>query len=146
MKFIADEDFRRAILVDIGAIERALAGGEWKSATVVAGSVIEALLLQGLLKLNATDFAAGRTATKSAGGGKKAPTDPHKWVLAQYIAGSEAAGLIEPDTAASCGLAKNYRNFIHPGRATRLGTPCDRGTAYAAVGAMEHVIRDLSAP
>jgi hypothetical protein len=36
---------------DIGAIARALSNGEWKAATVLAGSAIEAVLLSGARKV-----------------------------------------------------------------------------------------------
>ena len=53
-------------------------------------------------------------------------------------------GLISPDTCNAARLARNFRNLIHPGRAARLAQVCDRATAYSAVGALEHVIRDLT--
>jgi len=43
--FIKDEDFRENLRIDTSAVNSALSNGEWKSATVLAGSVIEALLL-----------------------------------------------------------------------------------------------------
>jgi hypothetical protein len=52
--------------------------------------------------------------------------------------------LLRPDTSTAAKLAKNFRNLIHPGRAARLAQTCDRATAYSAIGALEHVIRDLS--
>jgi len=45
LTFITDERFRQTLSVDLGSAERALNGGEWKAATVLAGSVVEALLL-----------------------------------------------------------------------------------------------------
>jgi hypothetical protein len=44
---------------------------------------------------------------------------------------------------AAARLARNYRNLIHHGRAIRLGEACDQGTAHIAIGAVDHVIRDL---
>jgi hypothetical protein len=41
-------------------------------------------------------------------------------------------------------FARSFRNLIHPGHAAWLAQTCDRATAYSAVGALEHVIRDLS--
>jgi hypothetical protein len=38
---------------------------------------------------------------------------------------------------------RDYRNLIHPAKAIREKTICNRGTAYVAVGALEHVISDL---
>jgi len=48
LKFIADADLRANLRNDIGAVTRALSNGEWKAATVLAGSTIEALLLWSL--------------------------------------------------------------------------------------------------
>lgn len=57
---------------------------------------------------------------------------------------SQRLGVIQPDTAALIRLAKDYRNPIHPGRAQRLGQMCDRGTARAALAAVDAVVRDLT--
>jgi hypothetical protein len=43
--FVDDEELPENIRDDVGAIERALSNSEWKAATVLAGSAIEALLL-----------------------------------------------------------------------------------------------------
>jgi hypothetical protein len=52
--------------------------------------------------------------------------------------------VLKPVTYAAAKLAQNFRNLIHPGRADRDNQVCDRGTAYSAIGALEHVIRDLT--
>jgi hypothetical protein len=39
------DDFRKNLRLDMSAANRALANSEWKAATVLAGSVVEALLL-----------------------------------------------------------------------------------------------------
>jgi hypothetical protein len=44
LTFISDKATREAILVDLGSAESALHNGEWKAATVLSGSVIEAIL------------------------------------------------------------------------------------------------------
>jgi len=41
--FIGDAQLRKSLLVDLGSAERALNNGEWKAATVLSGSVVEAL-------------------------------------------------------------------------------------------------------
>ena len=48
LSFVSDAAFRESLRHDISEIEAALTQGEWKSATVVGGSVIEALLLWAL--------------------------------------------------------------------------------------------------
>jgi hypothetical protein len=45
LTFIADVDLRESIRLDISASNRDMANGEWKGATVLAGSASEALLL-----------------------------------------------------------------------------------------------------
>ena len=43
--FIPDAGLREGLRLDISTANQALANGEWKAATVLAGSVVEALLL-----------------------------------------------------------------------------------------------------
>ena len=143
LEFVLDSDLRRGILVDLGAIQRALSNSEWKATTVLAGSVIEALLLDTLLSLEDPQKKVAKKAADDIQG-KSAPTDFQRWDLVHYIAGARSVGLITDTTAKSCTLAKDFRNFIHPGRELRLGTPCTRGTAHIALGALDHVMRDLS--
>jgi hypothetical protein len=45
LNFISDNELRERLKLDIGAVETTFANLEWKAATVLAGSVIEALLL-----------------------------------------------------------------------------------------------------
>jgi hypothetical protein len=45
LAFIVDDDLREELRRDIGEVNRALQSGEWKAATVLAGSIVEALLL-----------------------------------------------------------------------------------------------------
>src|SRR5919106_4355918 len=51
--FIEEEDLRKSLRLDLSSANRALAEGEWKAATVLAGSIIEALLLWSLDKKTA---------------------------------------------------------------------------------------------
>jgi hypothetical protein len=46
--FVTDTTLRESLRTDVSAVNIALAGGEWKAATVIGGSVIEALLLWSL--------------------------------------------------------------------------------------------------
>ena len=143
LDFVLDPDLLKGILVDLGAIRRGLSNSEWKAVTVLSGSVIEALLLDTLLALNGPQRAQAKAAADGIGG-RSAPTDFGDWGLAQYIAGARGVDLISKTTATACGLAKDFRNFIHPGKELRLGTACTRGTAHTATGALDHVMSDLS--
>jgi len=131
--FIGDVDLRESLRRDLGSVETALANGEWKGATVLAGSVIEALLLWSL-RQRPTDVAAATSKPSK-------PLD--EWDLHQFLIVAFEIGTIKKETETQARLAKDYRNLIHPGRSQRLAQVCDRATALTAVAALEHVIRDL---
>lgn len=140
LNFIADDGFRQTLRIDIGAIDMALANGEWKAATVLAGSVIEALLLWALqTKREQPDIESAVAAAKLR------PRGPlEHWDLHDYIRAARQLEIITEQTAAAADLAKDFRNLIHPGRAQRLRQKCDRASALSAVAGIEHVIRDLT--
>jgi hypothetical protein len=145
LSFIPDADLRTNLRNDIGAINRALSNGEWKAATVLAGSTIEALLLWDLKNRHTTRVPAAVSAlVANSTLRQRPPSDLEQWVLHQYIEVAANLGTIKPDTATAARLAKDFRNLIHPGRAQRLGQTCDRGTAQVCVGALDHVVTDLS--
>jgi hypothetical protein len=145
LKFITDMDLRTNLRNDSGAVNRALSNGEWKAATVLSGSTIEALLLWALGQRSATDIKIATTALIGCGKLTGQPnTNLDLWNLHQYNEVALNLGIIKDDTYAKTNLAREYRNLIHPGRAKRLGQTCDRGTALSSVAALEHVVRDLS--
>jgi hypothetical protein len=143
--FIRDADLREGLRLDMNTANQALANGEWKAATVLAGSVVERLLLWTLQQASAPDL---QTAITSAVTKRALPRRPQgeleSWTLAEYIAVAEELHLIDGGTATQARLAKDFRNLIHPGRAQRLAQVCDRGTALAALAAVEMVVRCLS--
>jgi hypothetical protein len=145
MRFIDDIELRANLELDISATNQALSNGEWKAATVLAGSIIEALLLW---KLNQYNQEEVRKAVKSLFDEDTLTKEPDrsldKWQLHSFIEVAAKLEIISKDTAQQARLAREYRNLIHPGREKRLGQKCDRGTAFAAVAAVEHVITDLS--
>lgn len=144
LSFINDEPLRENIRRDLGAVERALNNAEWKAATVLAGATIEALLYW-RLKEPSTDAAEVNNAVNALTGIRKRPfSQIDYWDLDQFIEVAAHLDLLQPDTSGAARLAKNFRNLIHPGRADRLDQTCDRPTAYTAVGALGHVIRDLT--
>jgi hypothetical protein len=134
--FITDPSLRDSLRIDISATNRALHNGEWKAATVLAGSVIEALLLWALLQQSPAAVTGAASMLKL----KDAPLD---WHLPQYIRVAEHLKIIESATVTAASLAKDFRNLIHPGRAQRTGQTCNRGTAMSAVAALELVVEDL---
>jgi hypothetical protein len=79
LAFISDATLREDLRIDISAVGRALSNGEWKAATVLAGSVLEALLL----------WALGQRSAEVAQVSQAAPRLPNKpldeWHLPDYV-------------------------------------------------------------
>lgn len=134
LTFISDIGLRDSIRADLSTANSALHNGEWKASTVLAGSVVEALLLWSIQ----SNVAALAGLTPKPNG------PPERWDLADLIDVAYRLQAIEQNTAAQARLAKNFRNLIHPGRAQRLQEICDRGTALTALAAAELVTRDLT--
>jgi hypothetical protein len=139
MSFIGDVELRARLREDFGAANRALANGEWKGATVLAGSVVEALLLWALQRDASSAASEARRSSL-----RHATASLEEWDLHGYIKVARELRMITSATAAQAELARNFRNLIHPGRAQRLAQVCDRASALSAVAAVEHVVRDLS--
>jgi hypothetical protein len=145
LNFITDPNLRANLRNDIGAVHRSLANGEWKAATVLAGSAAEALLLWALERRPSTDITSAIGTLRTNGGLMANPdSNLEKWNLYELIQVAENLRVIKPNTAKQARLAKDFRNFIHPGVAQRLGEKCDRATAFSAVAGVEHVVRDLT--
>jgi hypothetical protein len=146
--FIPDGHLRDSIRQDISAANFDLANGEYKGATVLAGSATEALLLWAVQQAEGT-MAGAITAALGVliAAGKlsqKPSSNPEQWSFAQLIEVALELGLISSETATQARLGKDFRNLIHPGRSARLGQVCDRATAFSALAAVEHVVRCLT--
>jgi hypothetical protein len=136
--FITDGELRKELHRDIGEVNRALQNGEWKAATVLAGSIVEALLLWAVQNRKTPVEVA-------AAAGAQAATQPiERWGLAELVEVAHHLGLISGGTKAAADQAREFRNLIHPGRALRLAAKCNRSTALLGAGAIEAVIVDLS--
>lgn len=148
--FITDADLRASIRLDISAANSDLSQGEWKGATVLAGSAVEALLLWALQEHEQQHPGARQAAIAALRANntltQNPPGNPVDWGLHQYIEVAANLGIIEPETTTQARQAKDFRNLIHPGKAQRQAQKCDRGTALAALAAVQFVVRDLTPP
>jgi hypothetical protein len=142
------DDLRDNLRIDIDHAERALDNSEWKAATVLAGSVVEALLLWKLSVFPTPEVLLAGNAAAKALGLKGVNPDLRRWhlpelieVTASYPTGKPVIG---SDTATQLRLVRDFRNLIHPGRAERLAKKCDRNTALIAVGGIVAVVNELS--
>lgn len=134
LAFISDRQLADSIRQDIASATDALHRNDFKAATVLSGSAMEALLLWKILDVGINAPIAGMKGAK--------PT-PEEWTLEHYITAAELKGLIKPDTAKQARLAQNFRNLIHPGRTARLAQACNRGTAFGALAAVHLIVADF---
>jgi hypothetical protein len=146
--FITDTDLRESVRRDVSAADQDFVNGEWKGATVLAGSATEALLLWAIQEADRNRPGAVQAAVGglvSVGTLSRRPdSNPERWNLIELIEVAHQLELIASTTAEQARLGKNFRNLIHPGRAARLGEVCDRATALSARAAVAHVVRDLT--
>lgn len=145
LAFISDVDLRASIRLDISNATDALGSNEFKSATVLAGAGLEAMLLWAIQQEPAQASAAALARARALGATGITNADPLHWDLGAYVFVARDLGLIGDATATAAGLSRQFRNLIHPGRAARLAQPCNRGTAYAALAAVDLVALDLAA-
>jgi len=144
--FIADPKFRTALRLDLSSANQALTNGEWKAATVLAGSIVEALLLWAIQQREEADYhKALKDAVAKKNVGSPRYSSLEKWDLVHYIAVAEELQQISADIATLARLTKDFRNLIHPGRVQRTSEACSRGTAMTALGAVERVIEHFTA-
>ena len=133
--FVADEALRENLSRDIASIERLVAAGEWKAATVLGGSIIEALLLDALEKREAS---ARDVKSFGAKKGWNKPLD--EWPLEWMIQAGAALDILSDEDRQTCGLSQRFRNLIHAGR-ERAKETASKATALQAQAAVERLLQ-----
>src|ERR1700685_337013 len=101
-EFITDEDLRHTLEADYREMLLCAEHNAWKAVHVLAGSIVEAVLVEYLLSAKLSDV------------------DPLEMSLSQLIAASKKAGVLSAKTSDLSSAVKSYRNLIHPGRLKRL--------------------------
>jgi hypothetical protein len=125
LPFISDADIRLGIEGRIHAAWTDFNAQEWMGATVFAGAALEALLLWALKRIKLSEAP------------KRPLDDLH---LADLIRLAAKNRVIDDASERQVGLAKDARNLIHPGRASRSGEACNKTTALTALTAVYRVI------
>ena len=125
--FIIDEDLRSSLEVDYEELLRCVAGKAWKASHVLAGSLIEALLIDSLV----SDGAVPRN-------------DALQLDLGQAIQKAKQTGMISAKSADLCSAIRAYRNLIHPGRSVRLGEQVDADTAAVAASLVKIIVGEVA--
>ncbi|HEC99586.1 MAG TPA: hypothetical protein ENN18_04300 [Proteobacteria bacterium] len=125
--FISGEEFRKSLENDYKELTDCLKVNAWKASHVLAGSIIETLLIDFLV---ASDYKS---------------VDPLKMDLGQAIAACKKEGILTEKTEQLSSAIKSYRNLIHPGRKIRLGEEVDENGAKVAQALVDIVIKEVAA-
>lgn len=133
--FITDDQIRKILERDYQEVQRNIISTNWKSAIILSGGSIEAILLDLLLKNEA--------AAKSS---QKAPSEPNlnKWDLNELIEVGVDSKLVGAEVAKLSHSVREYRNLIHPGVEIRSGLKVEPEEAKIAVQVLNILIRELS--
>lgn len=129
MRFISDDQLRRLIERDRKELEGCLVADLHKAALVLAGSIIEAILVDYYLAFPRPDKSSRETVDAN---------------LASLIDWAQQDGLISPRTKEISTVIRNYRNLIHPGRELRLQERVDAHTAQVAKSLVEIIIDEIA--
>lgn len=129
--FITEGEFRESLESDFGEMRKCIESSSWKSAQVIAGSIIEALLIDYLVSVPNP----ARTSAKS----------PLAMDLSDAIAICRAEKVLTDRTADLCSVVRSYRNLIHPGRLVRLNEPApSRDSATIALSLVEIITDEVA--
>jgi hypothetical protein len=144
LTFITDATLRDDLRTDLAEANAALCEGRWKAATVLAGSIIEALLGSRLSELPQVTLQTAVSTIQWPSKRKPSGNDPFEWTLFQMIEVAATTKSISTPTKQQIDLARGYRNLIHPGVTLRTGERCGKDTALGALAGVERLIREFS--
>lgn len=124
--FITDEKLRAGLQSDYGEMTVCADAGAWKAVYVLAGSLVEAILVDYLQNSGHTE------------------PDPLKLTLGELIAAAKEAGAVSPKTSELSAAINQFRNLIHPGRVMRLEESVDENGGVVAKALVAMVVREVS--
>ena len=126
--FITDQNFRKDLEADYDELEACASVDAWKAVHVLAGSIIEAVLVDYLVN------------TK-----RQTEPDPLKMGFDALISACKKAGVLGQQSADLARALRNYRNLIHPGRKLRLGEDVGSDGALVAQSLVRMIVKDVAA-
>lgn len=127
---VRDPRLRQVLESDYAELQLAHENQMSKASLVLAGGIVEAVLINYLLVIGYALPPKG--------------TDPKNMQLGDLITACEAEGALTPETAALCHVLKHYRNMIHPGRSVRNDELADQSRAGVAERLVERVVADVA--
>lgn len=125
--FITDQSLRGSLQADYREMLSCMDCGAWKGAHVLAGSIVEAILLDSLVEAGGIDR---NTALKMD--------------LGQALIAAQSQKLISATARDLASVVRDYRNLIHPGRAIRLRENVTPETAQVAKALVSIVVEEIT--
>jgi hypothetical protein len=126
--FISDDNFRKNFDSDFSELEICLSNNAHKSVLILAGSIIEAVLIDYLISLDKEDLNKDQLL---------------KWSLNKAIDKCAELEIISQKSKNLSDVVRDYRNLIHPGRAIRTQTFPDGNDAIVAKSLVEIIIKEI---
>ena len=124
--FVSDPDLRASLLSDYRELNACLETGSWKAAHVLAGSIIEAILV---------DYVAGLP---------NPPSNLLSMMLGPLLDYCKEHQILSTKYVEIGTAVKNFRNCIHPGRVIRLGEVIDKEGATVAAALAEMILKEVA--
>ena len=124
--FITDEGLRKSLESDFRELALCHAARAWKAVHVLAGSIIEATLIDYLVSSGKIDAAAANNKE-----------------LGQLIEVCRTEGVLSRKAIELSTIVRSYRNLIHPGRVLRLSEQVDENGATIAKSVIEIVVDEV---
>jgi hypothetical protein len=155
-QFVQDAELRSIIERDYKELVQVLMPGfAWKSAVVMAGSILEAILHDQLMspKYLSSAMACPKAPKKNVGA-KASPiretrdirndTSEDEWKLQDLIAVASEIGVIEKESEKHIDqVLRDYRNFVHPRKEIKAAHQCVEAQALMAKGSLDAVCNYL---
>jgi len=126
--FISGPEFAASLASDQKELQSCLECGAWKAAVVLAGSIVEAVLVDYLVSLDYD--------------GKGKP-DALEMSLYDVIKTCYEAKILSDKAKDLTSVIRQYRNLIHPGRAIRLRESVGQPEAQSAQALLEIIVAEV---
>jgi hypothetical protein len=124
--FITDEDFKTSLEKDFKEMSLCIQTGAYKAAVVIAGSIIEAILIDYVIAENVLER-----------------EDALKLDFGRVLTLCKDKKIISEKTSDLSSVIKGYRNLIHPGRAVRLNENVDKDSAEVSKALVNIVLGEV---
>lgn len=137
--FITDEQFRASLESDYTELQATIEVRAWKAAHVLAGSIVEAVLVDYLM---VTDYFARQRSINPRV--RERDIQPLEMSLGALIEACKTEGILSERSASLSTVVQGYRNLIHPGRLIREQEIIDENGARVAKSLVEMIVAEVS--